>query len=179
MLLLHRYTDIVKNETAFLDYLQKTLQKIKKENKTVFIPGDFNYNLLNSGNDSNIDMFLELMYTNVLQPHIIYPTRIVDNANPTLIDNIFSNCVDCNITCGKLIEKISDHLPNFLIIPNYKNSELKNKYYKRDYSQFNEDLYLRNFLNDDILGSLINSDDTSNKYDIFHEHLITTLNRYH
>ena len=102
----------------------------------------------------------------------------MDNANPTLIDNIFSNCVDCNITCGNLIEKISDHLPNFLIIPNYKNSELKNKYYKRDYSQFNEDLYLRNFLNDDILGSLINSDDTSNKYDRFHEHLITTLNRH-
>ena len=32
-------------------YLQKTLQKIKKENKTVFITGDFNYNVLNSGND--------------------------------------------------------------------------------------------------------------------------------
>ena len=63
------YRHPYKNETAFLDYLQKTLQKIKKENKTVFITGDFNYNLLNSGNDSNIDMFLELMYTNVLQPH--------------------------------------------------------------------------------------------------------------
>ena len=56
------YRHPYKNETAFLDYLQKTLQKIKKENKTVIITGDFKYNLLNSGNDSNIDMFLELMY---------------------------------------------------------------------------------------------------------------------
>ena len=69
------------------------------------------------------------MYSNLLQPYIIYPTRIVDNAKHTLIDNIFTNCIDNDISSGNLIENVSDHMPNFILIPNYQKSELKNKYY--------------------------------------------------
>ena len=79
------------------------------------------------------------MYSNFLQSYIIYPTRIVDNAKPTLVDNIFTNFSEPDISSGNLIENVSDHMPNFIIIPNYQKSKFKKKYQK-DYSNFNEDI---------------------------------------
>ena len=70
------------------------------------------------------------MYSNFLQPYIIYPTRIVQNAKPSLIDNIFANCIDKEILSGNLIQNITDHLPNFILLPNYQKSELMMKYIK-------------------------------------------------
>ena len=83
-------------------------------------------------------MFLEILLSNFLKPLIIYPTRIVKNAKPSLVDNIFTNILNNDLTNGNLIDKISDHLPNFTIIPNYKKTDIKTKYQKRDYSNFSE-----------------------------------------
>ena len=48
---------------------------------------------------------------------ILQPTRITSHSN-TLIDNIFSNTIDPQIILGNLTATISDHLPQFAIIPN-------------------------------------------------------------
>ena len=108
--------------------MQKTLSELYKENKLLFITGDFNYNLLNTKRDVEVESFLDIMFTYQLQPNIIYSTRIVDNARPTLIDNIFSNYVNVNNISGNLIETISDHLPNFMILHDYLKCEIKVKY---------------------------------------------------
>ena len=76
--------------------MKKTLGSLTKENKLLFITGDFNYNLLNTTKDTDVELFLDTMFTYQLQPNIVYPTRIVDNARPTLIDNIFSNYINDN-----------------------------------------------------------------------------------
>ena len=133
-----------KNDTPFLDYLTTTLSKVSKENKLIFITGDFNYNLLNYKKNEEVSNFLHCMYTHLLQPNIIYPTRIVGNARPSLIDNIYSNCINREVISGNLIDKISDHMPNFLILQQYKKSELKTKFIKRNYSNF----IPKNFEND-------------------------------
>ena len=57
------------------------------------------------------------MYENLCQPCILKPTRIVNNQNPTLIDNIFVNTIESPV-CGAIIDKISDHLLNFIILEN-------------------------------------------------------------
>ena len=62
------------------------------------------------------------MYENLCQPCISKPTRIVGNQKPSLIDNIFVNTIESPI-CGNLIDKISDHLPNFII----ENQDIKEK----------------------------------------------------
>ena len=53
------------------------------------------------------------MYTNVLQPCILEPTRFVDSNKPSLVDNIFTNAINKNIIRGNLLTKLSDHMPNF------------------------------------------------------------------
>ena len=125
-----------------------------------------------------VELFLETVYTNQLQPNIIYPTRIVDNARPTLIDNIFSNHINNNNISGNLLETISDHLPNFMIIPDYLKSELKIKYKNRDYSKFKEQDYITDLLNYQIIQKINNSENTSQKYDIFCKHLNSTIDKH-
>ena len=118
------------------------------------------------------------MFTYQLQPNIVYPTRIVDNARPTLIDNIFSNYINDNNISGNFLETISDHLPNFMIIPDYLKSELKVKYKKRDYSNFNEKDYIADVINYQKIQKTFNSENASNKYDIFYEHLNSTIDKH-
>ena len=124
------------NDTLFYEYLNFIMSIIHKENKLIIITGDFNYNLLKCNVNEEISNFLNCMYTNLLQPYIIYPARFVGNAKPSLIDNIFSNAINREIFSGNITDKISDYMPNFIIIQDYKKSELHEKYYKRDYSKF-------------------------------------------
>ena len=56
------------------------------------------------------------MLSNVFQPHILQPTRIIESNKPSLIDNIFLNSIEHSTLSGNLITKISDHLPNFYFL---------------------------------------------------------------
>ena len=64
---------------------------------------------------SYINDFLNIMYSNILQPCITEPTRIAGNNRLALINNIFINTCNKNVNSGNIIEKISDHMPNFVI----------------------------------------------------------------
>ena len=58
-----------KNDSEFDNYMKKTVGKITKENKLLFITGDFNYNLLNTKKDTAGELFLDTMFTYQLQPN--------------------------------------------------------------------------------------------------------------
>ena len=118
------------------------------------------------------------MFSNFLQPRVVYPTRIIDNAQPSLTDNIFSSCIDSDIISGNIIDKISDHMPNFLILQEFKKSELRVKYKKRDYSKFNEFAFNSDLNNENIAQAIINSNNVNGKYDIFQKHLERTMEKH-
>ena len=99
------------------NYLNKLLENISKEQKSVFLLGDFNANLLNYNEHNEINEFLDFLASNSFIPLILQPTRITSHSN-TLIDNMFSNVIDPDITSGNLTATISDHLPQFSTIPN-------------------------------------------------------------
>ena len=128
--------------------------------------------------NEEISNFLNCMYTNLFQPYIIYPTRFVGNAKPSLIDNIFSNAINREIISGNIIDKISDHMPNFIIIQDYKKSELREKYYKRDYSKFDQDKFNNDLQHDNTLQSIIEGEDVNTSYNSFHAHLQNTIDKH-
>ena len=72
-------------------------------------------------------------------PLNLQPTRITSQSN-TLIDNIFSNVIDLDIISSNLTATISDHLPQFAVIPNMFDNILGNKsnFYERDWSKFDQ-----------------------------------------
>ena len=105
--------------------------------------GDFNINLINCENNPESSDFLQMLNSYFFLPYILQPTRITERS-AALIDNIFANSYYMDAISGNLVLKISDHLPQFLILDNIKvNSKILN-YFKNDYSKLNEE----NFIND-------------------------------
>ena len=100
----------------FMNEISLILNKLNKENKSIFIMGDYNVNLLNSDKNVQISEFIELMYSCSFLPLINRPTRIHKNS-VTLIDNIFCNCFNKNIEMfsGIFSNDITDHYPVFCI----------------------------------------------------------------
>lgn len=87
------------------------------------------------------------MYSDFLQPTILEPTRIVTVNNSTsLIDNIFTNLYDKNNDHGNLLDKISYHLPNFVIIKDVCNKRVTQNNKIRDMKNFDENLYKANLI---------------------------------
>ena len=99
---------------------------------------NFNINLLNTETDEPTSSFLNNLASNLFIPHIILPTRITTRSK-TLIDNIFSNSLNSSYISGNITTSISDHLPQFLLIPNINIKDLLPKHhnlFKRDSTKF-------------------------------------------
>ena len=114
----------------FNEMLNETLLSLKKSNKLCIISGDFNYNLLNHERHEATNNFISNLFSSSFIPVILEPTRVVSKNKPSLIDNIFINFSDKKNTSGNLIEKISDHMPNFIIYEELKlvHNKKKEKY---------------------------------------------------
>ena len=72
------------------NYLNKLLENISKKQIPIFLPGDFNVNLLNYNGHNQTNEFLDTLTSNSFISLILQPTRITSHSN-TLIDNISSN----------------------------------------------------------------------------------------
>ena len=95
------------------------------------------------------------------------------NQKASLIDNIFSNITDNCFFSGNLIDKISDHMPNFLNIEMTSPEQTSTvKVKKRDFSKFNSINFLKD-LEDLNLDITINRyPDTNSKFNVLHKQLL-------
>ena len=100
----------------FSENLKNTMKKINIENKPAYITGDFNVNLLQIELNNEIDHYYEQVTDSNFLPLITLPTRITSRSK-TLIDNILTNNFNSDIISGNLTVNISDHMPQFVIIP--------------------------------------------------------------
>ena len=99
------------------NYLNILLDKVSKEQISVFLLGDFNVNLLNYNDHNPTNEFLDPLSSNSFVPYILQSTRLTSHSK-TLIDNIFSNIISSEAIFGNLTATISDHLLQFMIVPN-------------------------------------------------------------
>ena len=119
------------------NYLNTLLGKLSKENKQVFLLGDFDINLLNYNDHQPANKFLDSLASNFFIPYILQPTRITSHSKP-LTDSIFSNIISHEVISGNITVTTSDYLPQFLFAPNVllKNSCQKSNIYERYWSKF-------------------------------------------
>ena len=101
------------NETVsfFMNDLDECLKILDKSNKSCFIQGDLNFNLIDM-EDNNIGHFKEKMFDYSFYSLINKPTRITDKT-ATCIDHIWSNIFDDKIISGIFTEMIADHMATF------------------------------------------------------------------
>ena len=162
------------NDKIFLEILTSTLTKIHNEHKNVLITGDFNFDLLKFESIPIISEFLQMMLNNSYQPCITEPTRIVHGNKPSLVDNIFSNTLD---TCfsGNLFEKISDHLPSFVIIKTVKNKPKPNTIKRRNMKNFK----IENFQADlSLLSKEPYNNNADTAFTFFHKKFQAIVNKH-
>lgn len=166
------------SDDKFNDDLKNTLQKIQRENKTKIICGDFNYDLLKHDKCNKINTFINNMIEECIQPTILEPTRYVGNNKPSLIDNIFTNCIEKKITSGNITEKITDHLPNFLIIENIISTKKRKSIRIRDMKMFNEENFVSDLQNIPFIDILNSTNDIDTSFDTFHNYFMDILNKH-
>ena len=85
-----------------------------KNNKVLYITGDFNIDLIKQDTHSQTKHFIDTIFGMGLFPLITKPSRIT-NHSATLIDNIFTNNIHHKNISGLIINDITDHLPIFNI----------------------------------------------------------------
>jgi len=156
-------TDIHEFNQMFSDLLSE----IQREDKLIYLMGDFNVNLLNAGSHNASAEFLDTFYSNGLIPLITKPTRI-QNQSATIIDNIFCNQVyDNKMFSGIFYTDISDHLPIFTICLDKRISSVDTSYKSRDFSYKNL-LEFHKLLNDCNWQSIIDNTDCQEAFTLFH-----------
>ena len=123
-----------------------------------------NYNEHNQTNE-----FLDSLASNSFIPLILQPTRVTSHSN-NLIDNIISNVIDPDVISGNLTVTISDHLPQFSIIPNIFGNISGNKYNicEWDWSKFAQENFILDYFSvdwDDLLKTdELNADNSTRMY---------------
>ncbi len=166
------------SDQTFNNWLQNSLEKISQEHKTTILIGDFNYNLFKYSKDQHVTTFADIMSTFNMQPTINKPTRIVNKQKPSLIDNIFVNSLDKDITSGNLVSKISDHMPNFIIMNDYclPNKKFRNK--KRSYKNYNTMEYQKDIDSIDLSPALQIYKDIHQITKFYQDQVLAVMNKH-
>ena len=79
---------------VFNSLINQLLDKNSRDQKQIFLPVDFNINLLNYCEHQHTNAFLDSLASNSIIPYILQLTRLTSHPK-TLIDNIFSNILSC------------------------------------------------------------------------------------
>ena len=99
--------------------------------------------------------FWILLHLTLFLPYILQPTRITSSSK-IQINNIFTNIILPDSISGNLTATISDHLPQFLIVPNIFSNPPSNKsiIYERDWSNFDQENCILDYFFIDWNGTL-------------------------
>ena len=132
--------------SLFNSEIVKILKIIDSENnKICLLAGDYNLDLMKCDSHEPTAEFLNNILSYSFYPSIKYPTRIMDTS-ATLIDNIFLNASNYNVSSAIVYSDISDHLPiilhleiNIAKIP-YHNEIKKRAFTNEGLAKFNEEL---------------------------------------
>ena len=163
------------NDKKTIEILTSTLSVIQRENKKVLIAGDFNFDLLKHESNTNISEFLQTMLDAGYQPCITEPTRIIHGNKPSLVDNIFSNSIEM-CTSGNLYDKISDHLPSFVIVANVKNKPKPKKIKRRNMKNFVPGDFQADLLL--VLRQIEKVKDAETSFQYFHEKYLAIVDKH-
>ena len=124
-------------------FLKSLTKKLSKEsNKEMILLGDFNIDLIKTNTNKNTSEFFDIIYSSYLIPRITSPTRLTSRSH-TLIDNIMNNVITEDVISGNIINTISDHLGQILILPYHSiTSNSKPEILKRNLKNFDKKRFL-------------------------------------
>ena len=131
------------DQHEFSQLFTPILNKINNETKIACIAGDYNIDLLKINTNKQIEDYFDGLTDNNFMPLITIPTRITSKSK-TLIDNILYNNFSPGIKSGNINVSISDHVPQFAIIPLSSKTFIhqKQEIFARNFKDINKPLLL-------------------------------------
>ena len=99
------------------DNLIPLLEKLAKEKKETILMGNFNINILNCDSDRDPSSLIDTIYPNFFYLTITIPIQI-KSTSKALTDNILYNNITKSISKKNIATSISDHLTQYIFIPN-------------------------------------------------------------
>ena len=128
------------------DSLNELLDKLSKENKTIFLLADFKINFLNFDIHPTSNEFLDLISSHCFLLDIPQRRSVTSNSK-ILIDNIFTNMAVPSIICGNLTASILGKLSQFLVASDifFNASYPKSNSYEKDWSRFDQDNFVLDY----------------------------------
>jgi len=161
-----------------LSFIEPFLLKVSKENKQLFLLGDFNINLLNMSTDPKVSSFLSNLGSHLILPNILLPTRITDNSM-TLIDNIFSSISGFESFSGNLLYSISDHLPQFHLLRKPLDLRSSNiNIQRKNWKKFDQENFILDFLEINWDTELFHLTNTDLAFETFNTIVQNLINRH-
>ena len=139
---------------------------ISNENKTAYLMGDYNINLLNFGTHNITNDFVNDVISHGFLPYIMKPTRTTPTS-ATLIDHIYSNHRYTHSKSGKIITDLADHFGIFHIV--YDCTQITKPEYNIHVRQLKHDniVALRNILSTADFSSVFSTENPDSAYDTF------------
>lgn len=127
------------DSNLFIDDLAQCLETLSAKNKSIFVCGDFNFDLFNISENNNVHHFFNTFASFGFWPMVSKATRAQGNAL-SLIDNIYSNNLSIVQGSGILLEDTTDHFPVFvsLKVNVVKNKESHHTLSRFDYNRIPE-----------------------------------------
>ena len=115
-------------------------------------------------------VFIDVIFNVGLHPIISNPARITSSTN-SLIDNVFTNCINDDIYSGLLINDLSDSLPIFIVNErnmNHNNSDYQPMHIKN----INENTLQKFKMLLNAWNKVLIENDTNKAYYISSEHFL-------
>ena len=119
--------EILDDFNLFLEEFGSFIRLVKNINRSSYICGDYNIDLLKIKTNKHFNEFFDNLITTGFFPKITLPTRFTEQSS-TLIDNVFSNNIEERETSGILLNHISDHQLLFTYIEKLSYIERVPKY---------------------------------------------------
>ena len=106
--------------------MDDVLSKLEKSNKTIFLMGDFNINLLSYEHHTETNDFINSMVSH----------------SSTVIDNIFSSVTEYETISGNIINQIADYFAQFLPLKRININNENINFYQYNYFNFSKENFV-------------------------------------
>jgi endonuclease/exonuclease/phosphatase (EEP) superfamily protein YafD len=162
--------------SEFSDMLSNLCSEILNLNRTVYLMGDFNLDVLKYGADKFVTEYVDLLFSYGLLQLVTNPTRITSHS-ASLIDHIVTNNLVQSCDTVVLMTRISDHFPVIHFRKGPSKNNCPKSYTGRNFSQNNMTLFgeaLRN-INWDLV---TNSDSAQESYNYFSDTFLALYDIY-
>lgn len=158
------------NKNDFVNMLENILNILSRENKLVYLTGDFNIDLLNKNtylpSKNLINLFNSYNYVSLVNN----PSRVT-NSSTTIIDHIWTNDCENTVYNGLFYDFTSDHFPVFSIFNNESNnfSHIATNIETLTFRSFSEDniLKFKTELQEIDWSECLHGNDTNEVFDNF------------